>query len=319
MSAADHTLIALCAEFDACEREVVSIYDAEPDNDRAEATVALVMQRQFELSGQIAENSAHTPDGIIAIQLRSVCDPVMVEHTTGSDTSHHHKDGGDGADAGGVPAEWSACARLRPQYERPSVPRCRRSAAIQATKVPTQAAGELSAAPSQAQPSGPCGGEVMSARRKLTPEQLYAQAEERELLGLTEDGRLILWDTDRVMPVSQFRYRRDKRGKRWIDEGYFVIDWGGSEIVAHLGNFPSGNVSVLLMCQSGGPFALSRRQIRPALRYKVIPDPVRQRERLDRLQLCRAHRRCPGHPRPATRQSMPNAGCSGRRRWCQHH
>jgi hypothetical protein len=67
MSAADHTLIALCAEFDACEREVDTIYDAEPDNDRAEATVALVMQRQFELSGQIAENSAHTPDGIIAI------------------------------------------------------------------------------------------------------------------------------------------------------------------------------------------------------------------------------------------------------------
>jgi hypothetical protein len=124
----------------------------------------------------------------------------------------------------------------------------------------------------------------MSTRKKLTPEQLYAQAQERELLGLTEDGRLVLWDTGRVIPVSRFHYHRDKRGKRWIDEGHFVIDWYGSEVVAHLGNLTSGKVSVLLMCQSGGSFSFTRRQVTPMLRYKVISDPVRQRETLAKLK-----------------------------------
>ena len=41
----------------------------------------------------------------------------------------------------------------------------------------------------------------MRAPRKPTPAQLYAAA----LLGMTEDGRLVLWDTGRVLPVSQFQ------------------------------------------------------------------------------------------------------------------
>ena len=65
----------------------------------------------------------------------------------------------------------------------------------------------------------------MRARRKPTPAQLYAAAQEMELLGMTEDGRLVLWDTGRVLPVSQFQYRRDKLGRRWIDDGHFVINW----------------------------------------------------------------------------------------------
>ena len=101
---------------------------------------------------------------------------------------------------------------------------------------------------------------------------------------MTEDGRLVLWDTGRVLPVSQFQYRRDKLGRRWIDDGHFVIDWFGSEVVAHLGNLTSGRVSVALMCNAGRNFALARREIRPMLRYKVIRDPVVQAEILAKLQ-----------------------------------
>jgi hypothetical protein len=50
-------------------------------------------------------------------------------------------------------------------------------------------------------------------------------AQGMELLGVTEDGRLVLWDTGKVLPVSQFQYRRDKNARRWIDDGHFVIDW----------------------------------------------------------------------------------------------
>jgi hypothetical protein len=124
----------------------------------------------------------------------------------------------------------------------------------------------------------------MNARKKLTPEQLYAQAQEMELLGLTEDGRLVLWDTGRVLPASKFQYRRDKQGKRWIDEGHFVIDWAGAEVTVHLGNFTSGKVSVQFVCRSGHSISLTRRQVRPLLRYKVIRDPVREREVLARLE-----------------------------------
>ena len=121
-------------------------------------------------------------------------------------------------------------------------------------------------------------------RRNPTPAELYAGAHEMELLGLTEDDRLVLWDTGRVIPVTQFQYRRDEQGRRWIDAGKFVLDWFGSEVVAHLGNLIDGSVSVQLMCNAGRTFALTRRQIRPMLRYKVIPDPVVHAEILAKLQ-----------------------------------
>jgi hypothetical protein len=124
----------------------------------------------------------------------------------------------------------------------------------------------------------------MNSRRKPTPAQLYAAAQEMELLGMTEDGRLVLWDTGRVLPVSQFQYRRDKQGRRWIDDGHFVLDWFGSEVVAHLGNLIDGRVSVALMCNAGPDLAFTRRQIRPFLRYKVIRDPEVQAEILAKLQ-----------------------------------
>src|ERR1700722_10973120 len=124
----------------------------------------------------------------------------------------------------------------------------------------------------------------MTTRKRLTPEQLYAQAEERELVGMTEDGRMVLWDTGRVVPVNRFQYRRDKLGERWIVGGNYILDWFGSEVVAHLRNQIDGHVSVQLMCHGGRGFAFPRRQITPLLRYKVIPDPVLQREALAKLK-----------------------------------
>jgi hypothetical protein len=99
----------------------------------------------------------------------------------------------------------------------------------------------------------------MRPRRKPTPAQLYAAAQEMELLGMTEDGRLVLWAAGRVLPVNQFQYRRDKLGRRWIDDGHFVLDWFGSEVVAHLGNLSDGRVSVNLMCNAGRTVAFTRR------------------------------------------------------------
>ncbi|HET7879476.1 MAG TPA: hypothetical protein VFL55_01230, partial [Acetobacteraceae bacterium] len=43
------------------------------------------------------------------------------------------------------------------------------------------------------------------ARKPSTPAEIYAKAEERELLGMTTDGRLVLWDTGRVVPITRFR------------------------------------------------------------------------------------------------------------------
>ena len=63
-----------------------------------------------------------------------------------------------------------------------------------------------------------------------------------------------------------------------------MLDWFGSEVVAHLGNASDGRVSVQLMCYGGRGFAFTRREIRPMLRYKMIPDPVFEREILTRLK-----------------------------------
>jgi hypothetical protein len=95
---------------------------------------------------------------------------------------------------------------------------------------------------------------------------------------------LVLWDTGRVIPISKFHYRRDKQCRRWIDGGKYIIDWFGSEVVAHLGNCADGNVSVQLMCNSGRSFAFTRRQVTPMLRYKVISDPVLGREILAQIK-----------------------------------
>ncbi len=113
---------------------------------------------------------------------------------------------------------------------------------------------------------------------------LPAKPKKMELFGLTEAGRLVLWSVDRVVPETSIRYRRGVDGRRLIDDGNFVIDWFGSEVVAHLGNLVGGKVSVQLMCNGGPTFALSRREVGRMLRYKVVKDPKVEAEILASLK-----------------------------------
>ena len=81
-----------------------------------------------------------------------------------------------------------------------------------------------------------------------------------ELIGLTDDGRLVLWDTSLVQPVDRFETTDDGR---WIEGGHYVIEWKGHAVTVHCGNMGNGNVSLLFMCSSGpsdpSPASTSRR------------------------------------------------------------
>jgi hypothetical protein len=61
----DAVLIALCAEFDECQRQLEALYEVHPEDDPpGEFTL---VQRQFELSRRIRGMRVHSADGILAI------------------------------------------------------------------------------------------------------------------------------------------------------------------------------------------------------------------------------------------------------------
>jgi hypothetical protein len=88
-----------------------------------------------------------------------------------------------------------------------------------------------------------------------------------ELIGLAEDGRLILWRTGKVEPAKHFEL---SDGGRRIKEGLHVLDWDGHHITAHCTNFAGGNVAVLLMCSKGEAQPFPRAEIEQKLVGKVI-------------------------------------------------
>jgi hypothetical protein len=79
-----------------------------------------------------------------------------------------------------------------------------------------------------------------------------------ELIGLTDDGRMVLWSTENVRPVSAFA--TTKRG--YIDGGHFVIEWKGHAITVHCGNYDStpqsGLISVQFMCNGARSVPMRR-------------------------------------------------------------
>ena len=113
----------------------------------------------------------------------------------------------------------------------------------------------------------------MSARRPRRAKAL-ATTEPRmtELIGLTADGRKVLWSTDWVRPVSAFE---TSDGGRWIKSGHYVIDWKGHAITVHCGNCADETVSVQFMCMEGVLY-MSRHEVERMLLGYVVPDPVAQ-------------------------------------------
>lgn len=114
----------------------------------------------------------------------------------------------------------------------------------------------------------------MSAQR-ARPKRASAPIEPRktELIGLTEDGRKVLWSTGMVRPVSTFE---TSAGGKWIKSGHYVIDWKGHAITVHCGNVADGTVSVQFMCMGLSSISMSRREIEGLLLGLVVPDVIAQ-------------------------------------------
>ena len=96
-----------------------------------------------------------------------------------------------------------------------------------------------------------------------------------ELIGMAEDGRMFLWDTGNVQPVSRFEQAEWDTTGRFIAGGHFVIEWRGHAIVVHCAPGGDGCVVIQFMCSRDG-FRASREAVEPMLLGKVIPCPVAQ-------------------------------------------
>ena len=67
-----------------------------------------------------------------------------------------------------------------------------------------------------------------------------------ELIGLTDDGRMVLWDTQPVLPMSKFPTKTEG-GREWIIGHHYVIGWKGHAITVHCSNTMDGLVHVMFM------------------------------------------------------------------------
>ncbi len=127
----------------------------------------------------------------------------------------------------------------------------------------------------------------MSKRPRLPKApQLAREPELRrtELIGLTEDGRMVLWDVGNVRPCSTF-----PMDGQWIESGHHVINWKGHAITVHLGNTLGRGpgeplVSVQFMCSGTGSRAFRRGEIEPLLLGKVVRDPEEARKISEMLE-----------------------------------
>jgi len=106
-------------------------------------------------------------------------------------------------------------------------------------------------------------------KKKVAPLPPAPAAPDRtmELIGLTEDGRMVLWQTGNVQPISAL-----PRDGIWIKSGHYVIDWNGNAITVHLGNYADGRVSLQFMCGAPKAVPIAREDIEPLLLGMVIPD-----------------------------------------------
>jgi hypothetical protein len=96
-----------------------------------------------------------------------------------------------------------------------------------------------------------------------------------ELIGLTDDGRMVLWSTGQVQPIDRFETGENGR---WIESGHYVINWKGHAITVHCGNMMDGNVDVQFMCNAGSSQSFPRTEVETLLIGKVIRDEEARRQ-----------------------------------------
>ena len=101
-----------------------------------------------------------------------------------------------------------------------------------------------------------------------------------ELIGLTVDGRKVLWDVGQVRPISAFEINEGG----WIKSGHYVIDWQGHAITVHCSNYTDGRVGVQFMCGALGSVGLDRAFVEPMLLGVVVPDPMAAAQTLASLK-----------------------------------
>ncbi|NPD66623.1 hypothetical protein HN018_26760 (plasmid) [Lichenicola cladoniae] len=102
-----------------------------------------------------------------------------------------------------------------------------------------------------------------------------------ELIGLTTDGRKLLWSTGEVQPIDAFE---TTDGGRWIKSGHYVIDWEGHAITVHCGNMCDGQVSLQFMCGKMSSDAVPRAFVEPMLPGVVVRDPEAEADILVRIR-----------------------------------
>ena len=102
----------------------------------------------------------------------------------------------------------------------------------------------------------------------------------QELVGVTDDGRLVLWSTGRVRPISVF----PRLGGGLIQSDHYVLDWDDHDVTVHCSNAFGGGVIVQVMCSTATPAAFPLSYVEARLRGHVVRDPEAQADILRRLE-----------------------------------
>jgi hypothetical protein len=104
-----------------------------------------------------------------------------------------------------------------------------------------------------------------------------------ELIGMDTDGRMYLWDTGEVRPISAFESGADGH----IKSAHYVIKWKDHAITVHCGNVRihgRRKVSVQFMCSDGPVLYMPRAAVEAMLLGEVVEDPEEEARTLQALK-----------------------------------
>ena len=112
------------------------------------------------------------------------------------------------------------------------------------------------------------------------PPPLVQTTRTMDLIGLTDDGRLVLWsEAQQVRPITAFPTNGHS-----IESGHYVLNWKNHAVTAHLTTGAAGSVVVQFMCNRGPQLRMTRAEVEPLLLGIVVPDPAHEAEILRMLR-----------------------------------